>query len=366
MLASIAVVACGSSNDSLFEKDGNGSGTAPGTNNGDGQFNDGPTGTNAACVSSVAGAALTPVNIVFMYDKSGSMGDTQNGGFDPNLKWVPVSTGMKSFFGDPASSTMNASLQFFPLGGDLTEVCGYDYAAPKVALAPLTNTAPFVSAIDQTAPNGGTPTLPALDGAIKYAKQVAAQRPSEKTMVVLITDGEPGFAQNGQFVAGCPNNDIPHIAEVARGAAQGTPSIPTYVIGVGPRLDNLNAIAAAGGTGQAHMISVGDPTATKTAFINALSSIRSVEMACDFALPPPPEGKELNKNGVNVVYKDASGQETVLSYNSDCNGGAGWHYDNLASPSRVMLCPSSCQAARNDRAGKLQLAFGCITKGIVK
>jgi hypothetical protein len=365
--AALAVVACGSSDGSLFDgqtSDGKNSG---GPNNGDGTFSDGPTSTNDACVSSTMGAQLTPVNLVFMYDKSGSMGDTSNSAtFDPNLKWIPVGTGMKSFFADPQSSTMSASLQFFPLGGDLNEVCAAPYNTPKVALSPLTNTTPFVQAIDSTQPNGGTPTLPALNGALEYAKGIAQQRPSEKTVVVLVTDGEPGFGINGQFVPGCPNNDIAHVAALAKSYYQGSPSVPTYVIGVGPALNNLNTIAAAGGTKQAYMVSVGDPNATKSTFLTALGSIRQLEMACDFALPPPPAGKELNEEGVNVVYKDASGQETVLSYNSDCQGGAGWHYDNLASPSRVMLCPNSCNQARSDGLGKLTLAFGCITKGVVR
>jgi hypothetical protein len=308
------------------------------------------------------------VNLVIMFDKSGSMGNPrENASFDPTKRWIPVTEAIKAFVSDKISATgINASLGFFPLDGDLSVACFGDYATPKVGLTPLTDNAPILNAIDATTPSGGTPTLPALKGAIAYAKAVAARRPSDKTSVLLVTDGYPGLMVDGKFGPGCPDNDIAHVAAAAEEAYKGTPSISTYVIGVDSALTNLNAIAAAGGTKQAFMVAVGDPAATKTAFSSALASIRSFEMSCDFALPPPPEGKELNKNGVNVVMKAANNQETVLSYNSDCNGGAGWHYDNLANPSRVLLCPSSCEAARSDSNAKLSIAFGCITKGVVR
>src|SRR4051812_49240318 len=53
----------------------------------------GPKGTGSACVSEVASAELAPTNLVFIYDKSGSMGDAATG-FDPAKKWVPVGTGL--------------------------------------------------------------------------------------------------------------------------------------------------------------------------------------------------------------------------------------------------------------------------------
>src|SRR6185295_9623221 len=141
-LAAVALglVACGSDGESTFS-DGNNNGNGAGFNDGANgkQLPDiGPTGTASACVSQVSGAELAPTNLIFMYDKSGSMGQAPT--FDPNLKWKPVSEGMKAFFADPYSKTLNASLQFFP-DGDLpdppgpadaqrhaNEVCAFDYA----------------------------------------------------------------------------------------------------------------------------------------------------------------------------------------------------------------------------------------------
>lgn len=367
--AAALVVACGGTDQSLFGPDGNGStGTDPHPNPdnpGNLLGNGTPSGTNAACVTSTANAALAPANLVVMYDKSGSMGDTAEG-FDPTLKWIPVNAAMKDFFADPGSAGLSASLQFFPQGGDLASVCGYDYATPKVALTAIgTSPNPLSTTLDATMPNGGTPTYPAIQGAIKYAQQVATTQPQGKTVVVLVTDGEPGFGINGQFTEGCTDNDIPHVAAAAQAALKGTPSIPTYVIGVGPNLTNLNAIATAGGT-QAVMVSVSDPAQTRTQFQQALDTIRSQTLSCDFALPTPPNGQTLDPNAVNVVFIDGSGKQTTLTYDGACTNGLGWHYDNLAAPTKVELCPATCQTIQADHKGEITLAFGCKTQVITK
>lgn len=363
------VVACSGVDGSVFQGNGNPGDTSnPGPQNPVGDINGsngGPSGTNAACVTSTASAELAPVDLVVMFDRSGSMG-AMTEGFDPALKWVPVTTGMKAFFADPSSIGIAASLQFFPEGGDLSAVCNYAYASPMVPLTPLASSAPILAAIDATKPGGGTPTLPALTGAITYAKSVAQQHPTDKTVVVLVTDGEPGFGINGQFAMGCPNNDIPHVAAAAQAAASGTPAIKTYVIGVGPDLTNLNAIASAGGTGQAIMVSVADPTMTKAIFQQALETIRSQTLSCEFPLPPPPGGKTLDPNAVNVVYTNGGGTQNVLTYNGTCAGGVGWHYDDVAAPTKVELCSSTCNSVEADRKGSLLLAFGCKTQGPIR
>src|SRR5579859_6555657 len=102
LIVAMGLVACGGSDASQF---GNG---APGDGSG---FSTDPVGTNAACVTDMKSASLPAVNLVIMYDKSGSMGNPAEGG-DPALKWNPVNTGMKAFFTDPKSAGYNASLQF--------------------------------------------------------------------------------------------------------------------------------------------------------------------------------------------------------------------------------------------------------------
>jgi Mg-chelatase subunit ChlD len=324
--------------------------------------NIGPLGTNSACVSSAAKAALANANLIVMFDKSGSMGDPAEG-FDPALKWAPVTAAMKAFFSDPKSVGLAASLQFFPQGTDLTSVCGYPYATPLVLLTPLATAMPLIAAIDATQPTGGTPTLPALSGAVSYAQQVASAHPLDSTLVVLVTDGDPGFGINGQFTTGCMDNDIPHVAAVAQAALAGTPPISTYVIGVGSDFTNLNAIATAGGTKQAIIVPVTNPTQTGPTFQAALNTIRAAALPCQFTIPPPPDGQQIDPMTVNVVLQ-TGGAQKVLPYSADCTDMTGWHYNDPTNPANVVLCASACTQAQG--SGDVTIAFGCRTAGTVK
>ncbi len=361
-------VACGSEDASTF---GDPSTEAPsnGVPGGANLGEIGVAGTASACVSEVASATLAPTNLVFMFDKSGSMGDPAQGG-DPSQKWLPLTSGMKDFFADAYSSTVRASLQFFPEGDvpnasdteadDIAQECNYTYASPKVPLTVATDPA-IVTAIDATTPSGGTPTVPALQGAVTYAKQVSAERPNDKTAVVLVTDGMPGYYTQGAFQPGCANNDVATAASIAKTALTES-KISTYVIGVGSRLDNLNEIAAAGGTTNAVMVDTTDPAKVKSDLVAALDAIRRREVTCDFSVPPPPAGQELDPMAVNVVLTGTDGKERVLSYSKECGSADGWRYDDAQKPTRIMLCQSACDAARASSLGKVTLAFGCKTR----
>ena len=277
---------------------------------------------------------------------------------------------MKDFFADGYSSTVRASLQFFPEGDvpsaadteadDIAQECTYSYASPKVPLTVASDPA-IVSAIDATMPSGGTPTVPALSGAVAYAKQVLADRPSDKTAVVLVTDGMPGYFTQGAFQPGCASNDVATASSIAR-SAHDDAKISTYVIGVGARLDNLNEIAAAGGTSKAIMVDTTDPAKVKSDLVAALDAIRRREVTCDFSVPPPPSGQELDPMAVNVVLADKDGQERVLSYSKECGAADGWRYDDAQKPTKILLCTAACDAARASSVGKVSLAFGCKTR----
>jgi len=144
-----AMVACGGTDGSSFPHDGSLTGSSSGANGASydgGAFGIGPGGTNSPCVSSIAQANLANADLVVMLDKSGSMGDP-NEGFSPTLKWTSVTAALRSFFTDPNSAGISASLQFFPQGTDVTSVCAYPYGTPLVALTSTSNPTPLVNAI---------------------------------------------------------------------------------------------------------------------------------------------------------------------------------------------------------------------------
>lgn len=328
---------------------------------------DSGAGDPSACAVATQNAELSPVNIVFVYDKSGSMGNPADG-FDPAARWDPMRAGMQAFFTDPSSSAISAALSFFPVNGDLTTACSGPYDNPRSsspAGLPLTalnteqgrNT--FVSLLGNTLPQGGTPTLPALQGGVRLAQKIATEHPGEKTVVVLVTDGEPGFYVDGQVVAGCADNDVAHVAQVAAEALAGSPSIPTYVVGIGPSLDSLQAIALAGGTEHATIMSDSDPAATSATFHETLAAIRTETFSCDFPMPKPPPGQTFES--VNVAFKSSGDLDATIPRNDACSPGGGWHYDVPTAPAKIVLCQDSCQQIQQDKAGQLSVVFGCAT-----
>lgn len=314
-------------------------------------FVDAGTGFSS-CVTSSNAAELAPVNLVFMFDQSGSMGDEAHGaifGISKKDRWDPITNGLKRFFADGGSAGMRASLQYFP--ADQGWCSAQTYRTPEVPLTALPNATPFVNSINKHAPLGGTPTLPAIAGAILYAKDLQAQFPTENTAVVLVTDGEPSDC--GEF------DQV--VAEMATNAS----AVKTYVVGVGKDLTRLADLAKAGGTGSAILIDLKNPQQSSDDFLSALSTIRGKALSCTLAIPPAPAGKTLDPKLVNVALSSPNAPPDVLTYDAACtDAGSGWRYDNLAAPTSIELCPASCERARILAGGAIDVQLGCATKGL--
>src|SRR6185295_16868211 len=100
-IAVATIVGCGSSDDSTFGE-GASSGSSGASSSGDfsssgsSGASSGSSGDvqnvspNDACATSNAGATLPPVSLVFMIDRSGSMGNSQKGGQNLSVRWQPV------------------------------------------------------------------------------------------------------------------------------------------------------------------------------------------------------------------------------------------------------------------------------------
>jgi hypothetical protein len=316
---------------------------------GDGAADDG----NTTCATVKAEAKLTPVNMVVMYDQSGSMGDTnENPSYDPTKRWIPVGTAMKAFFTDKASAGMNASLTFFANAANSCNAA--DYGTPEVALMALPN-AVFSTTIAAHAPKGDTPTRAAVKGAITQAQSVLAAHPGEKTVIVLVTDGEPygcGITNDTQSNAEATN--------VASDVAAVAASIPTYVIGVGPSVTNIKAVATAGGTTPLQ-VTVGNPAQTTSDLLAAMATIRGQLASCDFAIPAPPDGRTLDFDKVFVVRTPSGKPAETLPYNQTCSG-PGWRYDDPKKPTKVLLCDATCGVVKSDPGGKIDVQFACVSR----
>ncbi|MBL8606081.1 MAG: VWA domain-containing protein [Myxococcales bacterium] len=354
-LALVAAVGCGSSDESQFgdgsggssgdtahSGNGNPFGSSSGASGGSSSGTPGSVTPGSACASASAGAVAPPISLVFMVDKSGSMGGAQM-----SLRWTPAVAALNDFFADPASTGVNASLAFFPQTKN--ECSSASYSTPAVAMTALPSGA-FAPALAANSPGSGTPTLVAETGAIEYAQSVAATLPpGEKVAIVLVTDGDPNDCSSTP-------------ANVAAAAATVAADIKTYVIGVGPDAANLDQIATGGGTAPHIQVNTTSAATTSADLRAAIGKIKAAQLGCEYGLPAPPGGQTLDVNAVNVDYTPAGGALQTLPYSADCSNKGGWHYDNVATPTQIVMCPDICATLQGDvTGGKIDIVFGCVT-----
>jgi hypothetical protein len=239
------------------------------------------------------------------------------------------------------------------------------YAVPAVPIAGLPANEMHISrSLLNKTPVGNTPMGPAVRGVLTHLRAHLAANPGHKVALVLVGDGLPG---------GCGMNDIATIATNLSGAVMGTPSIPTYVIGVfapdevatsQPEMDRL---AMAGGTTRSILLT-STPDLTQR-LQQALDQIRGAAIACEFAIPPAKMGA-IDFNRVNVRHTGAAGTDDVLYVETadkcDPTRG-GWYYDvppGQGTPRRILVCDASCRRFKMDAAAKVDLLFGCATRVI--
>jgi hypothetical protein len=205
-------------------------------------------------------------------------------------------------------------------------------------------------ALNANMPNGNTPTVPALSGSIQYVKSYAMAHPGRTVAIVFATDGVP---------TSCTNNTVPAAAMAAQAAFAGTPSIRTFVLGVGPSLTSLNQIAMAGGTTAAHLVESGG----SAELLAALNDIRKGTLTCDYTIPIIP-GKPLDTNLVAIKVKVGStGAEQLVSKVDDlahCGPTqGGWYFDNNTAPTKITLCPATCNPLLMTMGSSLTVLIGC-------
>lgn len=398
LLGAVALGACSatdgegsrSPNKGGNDQGGNGSGDkdAGGLFDDDSGLNDG-LNDDSACASDKRTGELVPLDMYVMLDKSGSMSGSY---------WASVKQAFKDFVDSDESRGIGMGIQYFPTTpkapipppppscqtdadcapyhGDCMPIffqcegamippgldddsCNPDdYKMPDVSMQLLPMVAPKIKAsLDKQKASGGTPTYPAVQGAHQYAKDWALKNPGHVTVVVLATDGDPTGC-------GSATNNTSSIADLADKALKANPSVLTFVIGVGNDFQSdLHVIAKAGGTGQAIFVDGGQ----SQEFLDALTKIRG-SVSCEYRIPTPKNGQEADYNRVNVNVTAEGKTETIgrVDSQSQCDPDkGGWYYDDPKNPSKILLCPKSCQLVKSGSQMapvEVDVLLGCKSK----
>ena len=346
------VAACGSESSTFDDGQngggGDGIGGGIGGNGGDGD-GDGAGGGGEACAAESAAADRKPAHLFFILDQSLSMVSP-----DPQ-RWPRVTTAFKTFLDDPRSKGVSAALEMFPVKSSDDACKTSSYTTLDVGLEALPGSAPFQSFLDPTPNTAKTPTVSVLRGIGPIAKAHAEKNPDAKVAIVLMADGIPQGCTPAETTA-LAVAEVSKIKDV----------VPTYVIGVGPNLDALNAIADAGGTGSAFLINdQSSPETAQAKFREAIDTIRGRTLSCDLAIPAPPAGQNLDFDKVNVSYTPSNATKRPLDYDEACAAG-GWRYDNAGTPTKIVLCPSICDTVKADPNGAIAVEFGCTRRAVVR
>ncbi|HVW27410.1 MAG TPA: hypothetical protein VHC69_18730 [Polyangiaceae bacterium] len=345
------------------------------------------------CAGSSVKPKKIPLDMYIVFDESQSMSDNVNGG----SKWSVIVGALTSFVQNMGSAGLGVGLTYFPLplpsgvpgtcgmdsdckvnGTDygpcvadasthLLLVCGKtdscvatNYKA-EVPIDTLPGVAQaIVTSLGMHGPTGFTPTYPALQAGYDYTKTWATNHPDHKTILVLATDGDPTTCD------ATTNNVQTIAANLVTPANSGPQPILTFVIGVGSSLTSLNAIAQAGGTGQALIVDTGsaDPGGD---FLAAMKKIgASPLLGCQYSIPAPSMGTT-DFTKVNVQLTPDGGTPTVLKKVGNKAGcsptDGGWYYDNNTTPTQIILCDSTCTAINSGTSVEVDVVLGCASIG---
>ncbi len=385
----LALVACSSSNDEeraadeaggtggriSLQASGGASAGAHATVSGGGEGNCEILPDDSGCTGAAYEGESIPLDIYLMFDMSGSMSSCIDPPRDESTCPDPESTATRinaireataQFLEDPASAGISVGLGFFghlPITSaeESTSCDPADYAIPEVTMGLLPGHAEtVVASLEAKSPTGETPTGAAIRGACDYSKRWQSKHTDHKVVQLFITDGNPEAPVNCDLLGG---DCCPTLSDAVDAAGEClADGIETYVLGVGPFLDNLDHVAEAGGTDAAYLVSSEEDAAQQV--LAALNAIRrDAVIPCELTIPRAPSGQTLRYDQVNIFHADPACRGSAFGYvteASECGERGGWYYDDPAAPATMKLCPVSCETV-GIPGSELLVTVGCDT-----
>ncbi|MBN2191789.1 MAG: VWA domain-containing protein [Polyangiaceae bacterium] len=312
----------------------------------------GPDGTDdrGICTGVAFEVEGSPVDMFILMDRTISQSYFVEG--TSISRWEAMLSAVEQFSRSDEAASVNAGIVFqnkYGTGNEDRECNPADYATPVVEMQPMPQAGPLIiEAMQNLQPNGMTPLVPAVQGAMDYAKQWQAANPDRITVLILVGDGYPTI---------CEETSPSAVADLIASGWTTDPPVRTYAIGVGASSElNLDNYARAGGTNEAVMT---DESGVTEGFLSALLNITNSFVPCEYSVPPPPSDlEEVDFSEVTIVYTPFVGEPMEIPAAGspmNCSTG-GWYYDNPSNPTQVIMCPCSCSRLG---AGRVEAMFDC-------
>ena len=349
---------------------------------------------DAACAATTetATATVLPVDIIWMVDNSASMAGAI----------AEITQGLNAFASLIAAKNLDYRVIMLSLrGAESPVMIGGSTRYPVCIPAPLAGDAScgdgahfFQSSIDirSTQPLeqflgtlGQTPGYTAADarGGPPWALHL---RPEATKTIVVVTDDNARLSATDfeTFLGGKnPFNSLtlpPGILDpVWNGLFDGY--LFNGIYGWGSENDpsvkcsfaDQSQPASAGGTYTTLVKKTGgvraklcDGAAAWQPFFNAIAQavVATSKLSCELTIPTPSMGT-IDPDKINVAIESGNGSVVIpgVADAMSCTAGGGWYYDDPVQPTKVILCPASCEAAQAavgaGKPGHIDVLFGC-------
>jgi hypothetical protein len=249
---------------------------------------------------------------------------------------------------DPRSAGTGVGIDYFPpplaLPGTPAQCEEDTYSTPAAAIDLLPGNADKIKASVPAPLTIGSPTAPALRGALTHARS-RLNGLTYKQAVVLVTDRAADFS--------CLSSATEIIGAASNFANDELP-VPTYVIALGsPRLESalsnffrteqLDSVAAAGGTSSAHAVNLDDASDSLS---ETLHEIQVDAEPCQYMV-----GNEVRvAPAATALGTRAPGGPPIplprVASNENCGQG-GYFFDDPDDPEWATLCDETCDGVKS-------------------
>ncbi len=253
---------------------------------------------------------------------SGPMGRLCADTTDCVSRWAALAPAVKATLAD--SENVFWGLKLYPNAGNMS--CAVSETMDVEVGA---DSAPRIEElIDSPQYSSSTPTAAAVASATTYLKGLSD---NNKRVILLATDGEPN-CKGGTVGA----EDVDGASAACAAALEA--GFPVYVIGIGPTVSNLSALAEAGGTNDYY------PATSPEQLAEALNAISKIVGSCTYQADAEPEDPANVAVYVNkqMIEKDAAD---------------GWKYGSTTKD--IELTGKYCQDILDGKATAVQILFGC-------
>lgn len=298
---------------------------------------------DCAAVTQAADAVKEPADIIFVVDNSGSMGD-EAAAIQANLN------GFSQQIIDSGVDARVVLISSYPDDGN-----GICVAEPLgIGGCPNTdNNPPQFTHVDRRVDSHN-----AWENVLDtYPQWANVMRPEASTHLVVVTDDtsnlplanfDPAFrALNPNFEGYFQHSVVCH-SDCEDAAGIGTQYI---------NLSNITGGVAADLCLQDFQ-GVFDTLSTEV--------VSGASLSCEWDIPEPPDGMEFDPEAVNVEFADGQGggfSVGAVGTVADCmNVADGWYYDNADAPTKILVCPQTCDKIQGFLMGTIDIIFGCATE----